>query len=132
MNTRRLIVLALVLGLLLPTAAGAVPLKDANFAEKLASFDPLTGPCALGGAYDPACDVNHDGAVNVLDVQLAAGHWNQSGTWTSDNDHNHLGQTWTGVDNSLVISGTFDAAPYVPGQAKGASLVLANTLPTQP
>ncbi|MCB0206724.1 MAG: hypothetical protein KDH89_18045, partial [Anaerolineae bacterium] len=58
--------------------------------------------------------------------------WNQIGTWTSDNDHNHLGQTWTGVNNSLVISGTFDAAPYTPGQPKGAPLVLANTLPTQP
>ena len=58
---------------------------------------PLFGPCAPGAAYDSACDANHDGAVNVLDVQLTAGHWNQTGTWLSDNSHNHLGQTWTGT-----------------------------------
>ncbi len=45
---------------------------------------PLSGPCAPGAAYDPTCDVNHDGAVNVLDVQLTAGHWNQTGTYSVD------------------------------------------------
>ena len=35
---------------------------------------PQAGPCVPGAAYDSACDVNHDGAVNVLDVQLTAGH----------------------------------------------------------
>jgi hypothetical protein len=44
---------------------------------------PLVGPCAAGAAYDPACDVNHDGAVNVLDIQLTAGHWGQTGTYTA-------------------------------------------------
>ena len=42
---------------------------------------PLAGPCVAGAAYDPACDVNHDGVVNVLDIQLTAGHWNQTGTY---------------------------------------------------
>jgi hypothetical protein len=27
-------------------------------------------------------------------------------------DHRHLGQTWTGSNNPLVIKGTFDSAPY--------------------
>ena len=58
---------------------------------------PLFGPCAPGAAYDSACDANHDGTVNVLDVQLTAGHWNQTGTWLSDNSHDHLGQTWTAL-----------------------------------
>ena len=31
-----------------------------------------------------ACDVDHAVAVDVLDIQLAAGHWNQSGTYTGD------------------------------------------------
>ena len=64
---------------------------------------PDAGPCVAGAAYDPACDVNHDGVVNVLDVQLTAGHFNQVGTFTSDNDHNHLGQTWTGAATTRSI-----------------------------
>jgi hypothetical protein len=81
---------------------------------------PLSGPCAPGAAYDSACDANQDGAVNVLDVQLTAGHWNQTGTFTSDNNHNHLGQTWTGSNNPLKIQGAFGAPDY-------AALVLNNT-----
>ena len=81
---------------------------------------PLSGPCAPGAAYDSACDVNHDGAVNVLDVQLTAGHWNQTGTWLSDNSHDHMGQTWTGTDNPLKIQGSYGAPDYAP-------LVLNNT-----
>jgi len=79
-----------------------------------AGATPLAGPCAPGTAYDPACDVNHDGVVNVLDVQLTAGHWNQTGTFTSDNNHNHLGQTWTGSNNPMKIQGAFGAPDYTP------------------
>lgn len=70
---------------------------------------PLAGPCAAGASYDPACDVNHDGVIDVLDIQLAAGRWNQSGVWTSDNDHDHLGQTWTGSGeaSAMVLEGSF-------------------------
>jgi hypothetical protein len=75
---------------------------------------PLASPCAAGAAYNPACDVNQDGAVNVLDVQLTAGHWNQTGTFTSDNSHNHLGQTWTGTNNPLTITGAYGAPLYAP------------------
>ena len=31
---------------------------------------PLVGPCAAGAAYDPACDVDHDGDVDIYDIQL--------------------------------------------------------------
>jgi hypothetical protein len=41
--------------------------------------------------YDPACDVDHDGDVDIFDIQLTAGHWNRSGAWTSDNGHTPLG-----------------------------------------
>ncbi len=34
---------------------------------------PASTPCAPGASYDPACDVDHDGDVDVLDIQLAAG-----------------------------------------------------------
>ncbi len=99
MNTRRLIALALILGLLAPTTAAAAP---------------LAGPCIPGVAYDPACDANQDGTVNVLDIQLAAGHWNQSGSWVSDNNHDHLGQGWYGDGNALVIQGSFAVYPDAP------------------
>ena len=42
---------------------------------------PLVGPCASGGVYDPACDVDHDGDVDIYDIQLTAGHWGQTGTY---------------------------------------------------
>lgn len=41
------------------------------------------GGCVPGETYDPACDVDHDGDVDIFDIQLAAGHWNQGGTYTS-------------------------------------------------
>ncbi len=99
MNTHRLLVLALVLGLLLPTAAAAAP---------------LAGPCVPGATYDSACDTNQDGHITITDIQLAAGHWNQNGTFVSDNNHTHLGQTWTGSNNPLKIQGAFAAPDYAP------------------
>ena len=75
---------------------------------------PQASPCAPGAAYDPACDANQDGVVNILDVQLTAGHWNQSGTWLSDNGHNHLGQTWTGTNTPLNLTGSYGAPNYAP------------------
>lgn len=99
-STRGLIALALLLSVLLPVATTAAP-----------TASPLAGPCAPGASYDQACDVDHDGDVDVIDIQLSAGHWNQSGTFNpSDNNHDHLGQTWTGNDNPLTIQGSFATA----------------------
>lgn len=83
---------------------------------------PQTGPCAPGASYDSACDVDHDGDVDIVDIQLAAGHWNRSGSWMSDNDHDHLGQTWIGSSSpdSLKLSGSYGDPNYAP-------LVLSNT-----
>ena len=72
MNLRRLLALAAALALLLPAVATAAPPPSL-----------LAGPCVVGGSYDPACDVDHNGVIDVLDIQLAAGHWNQSGAFTS-------------------------------------------------
>ncbi len=47
-----------------------------------AASTPLASPCMPGSAYDPACDVDHNGTINVTDIQLAAGHWGQTGTYT--------------------------------------------------
>lgn len=92
----------------------------ATFAATPAAASPLASPCVAGGGYNPACDVNQDGSVNILDVQLTAGHWNQTGTFTSDNNHNHLAQTWTGTNNPLTIQGSY-SSPY------WAPLILSNS-----
>lgn len=105
--------LMLVLLLLVPSAGST--------AAPVAS--PQLGPCAPGSTYDPACDVNHDNTVNILDVQLTAGHWGQSGPWVGDNDHDHLGQTWFGTNNPLYIAGSF-GNPYT------YALALSNTYST--
>ena len=81
---------------------------------------PPAGPCAAGLVYNPACDVDHDGDIDVFDIQLSAGRWGQSGVWTSDNTHDHLGQTWTGANNPLTIQGAFGATGWAP-------LVLSNS-----
>ncbi len=97
MNHKLIIVLSVALLL----AAALLPAAAAPFAT----------PCAPGAAYDPACDSNQNGVIDVLDIQLTAGHWNQSGTFVSDNNHNHLGQTWTGTNNPLTIQGSFGSPP---------------------
>ena len=123
MKARILIVLALMLGALFPVAVSATPSKVANFslldgsqAEKLTTLPTFSGPCAPGAIYESACDVDHDGDVDIFDIQLSAGRWGQTGTWMSDNDHNHLGQTWTGANNPLVLDGIFNSWPdaYAP------------------
>lgn len=106
--TKRLLPVVVSLGLLL--SIGPAFAQDA----------PAAGPCMAAAVYDPACDVDHDGDVDVLDVQLTAGHWGQTGVWTGDNAHDHLGQTWTGNNNPLAIQGSFGATGWAP-------LVLSNS-----
>ncbi|MEA3336682.1 MAG: hypothetical protein U9R25_12280 [Chloroflexota bacterium] len=102
MKTFRLVPLAIVFFLLttLAVTAGAPETATLN-----------SGGCIVGGGYDPACDVDHDGDIDIDDIQLTAGHWSETGTFTSDNDHDHLNQVWEGVNNSLVINGTFGSFP---------------------
>ncbi|MEA3334597.1 MAG: hypothetical protein U9R25_01715 [Chloroflexota bacterium] len=116
MKAFRLISLMIALALLttLAVAAGAPEPATLN-----------NGGCSTStGIYDPACDVDHDGDIDVHDIQLTAGHWSETGTFTSDNDHNHLGQTWVGIDNPLVISGAFSYPDYA------APLWLSNSVGT--
>ena len=91
----------MILCLLIPAAAAA-----ANDSPTLA------GPCAPGPVYDPACDVDHDGDVDILDIQLAAGHWNRSGTWTGGGDGWSLtGNAGTNAASNFL--GTVDNQPLV-------------------
>ncbi len=44
---------------------------------------PTATDCSLSpaGAYDPTCDVDHDGDIDIFDIQLVAGRWNQTGSY---------------------------------------------------
>ena len=69
-------------------------------------------PCAFGAAYDPACDVDQDGDIDVFDIQLTAGHWNQTGTWTGGGDGWLLtGNAGTNPTTNFI--GTTDGQPLV-------------------
>lgn len=74
MTTRLLVALCGVLVLILMTSGAAAP--------ALANRVHLVDGCAPGSGYDPACDLNFDGAIDILDMQLAAGHWGQGGVHT--------------------------------------------------
>ena len=56
------------------------------------------GPCVAGGSYDPACDVDRDGDVDIFDIQLTAGRWNTNGVWTADG--------WSLTGNAGTTPGT--------------------------
>ncbi len=65
--------IALVLLATVSVAAAATPLRSAALRDFVAS------PCMPGSTYDPACDVDHNGAIDVTDIQLTAGHWGTNG-----------------------------------------------------
>ena len=67
--------------------------------------------CSPGAVYDAACDVDHDGDVDVIDIQLAAGHWNQNGVWTAGDYWSLLGNAATNPAVNFI--GTTDGQPLV-------------------
>ena len=67
--------------------------------------------CSPGVVYDPACDVDHDGDVDVIDIQLAAGHWNQNGVWTAGDYWSLIGNAAT--NPAVNFLGTTDNQPLV-------------------
>ncbi len=92
---RFLLVATLIIGLALPATARS---------------SALAGPCVASGVYDAACDVNHDGVVDVVNIQLTAGHWSQSGLYTADG---WLLTGNAGTNPSTNFLGTTDAQPLV-------------------
>ena len=81
-------------------------------ARSPSALTPAAGPCAPGASYDPACNVDHDNDVDIFDIQLAAGHWNQSGTWTSDNNN---GLDVANAQSDGVVAALTDSLDGVPG-----------------
>jgi hypothetical protein len=78
MKGARLLILVPVLLALISLPAAAASLHSAPLRDFVA------GPCGPGASYDPACDVNRDGNMDLLDIQLTAGRWGQTGTWTPE------------------------------------------------
>ncbi len=72
--------------LLLAWAVGPVAGEEAPDAPDVAACQP-------GAGYASGCDVDQDGDVDIFDIQLTAGRWNTSGTYTTS--HTHWGETWT-------------------------------------
>lgn len=63
-----------------------------------AAAAPLAGPCVAGQGYDPGCDADHDGDVDILDIQLTAGHWGTSGAYVDTN--------WSLTGNAGTVAGS--------------------------
>ena len=70
---------------------------------------PLSDPCPPGTAFHPACDVDDNGVIDIDDIMRTASRWLTSGPAVSDNNHTHLGQTWTDNPNPLKLTGAFSA-----------------------
>lgn len=104
MTVRKLTVLALVCLLMLglPLAVAA----EADFSAAAA-----LQPCIAGPVYDPACDVDHDGDVDIFDIQLTAGHWNRNGAWTGGDFWSLTGNA--GANPAVNFVGTSDSQPLV-------------------
>ncbi len=86
-------------------------------------------------AHAQVLDVNGDQTVGPEEAIAVAEHW--KGPAGAANAHDHLGQTWKGNRNPLVIRGNFpDRQPFIPIKSKGiggfetipqAPLILDNT-----
>lgn len=59
---------------------------------------PLSNPCTPGQGYNPACDADHDGDIDVFDIQLTAGRWGTDGTYVDT--------SWSLTGNAGTTPGT--------------------------
>lgn len=84
MEATRLVVLVLVLTLLI-TLGGAAGAQEPQMLGSVG--------CVAGDSYDPDCDVDHSGRIDVVDIQLVAQHWHRTGTWTGEAWVPKTGQT---------------------------------------
>ncbi len=99
---RLVFVMVLCVALAAPLTAAASPDLEGSAALQ---------PCIAGAVYDPACDVDHDGDVDIFDIQLTAGHWNRNGAWTGGDYWALLGNA--GTNPAVNFVGTSDNQPLV-------------------
>ncbi|MSP11809.1 MAG: tail fiber domain-containing protein [Chloroflexi bacterium] len=77
----------------------------------------ISAGCPSGSGYDSGCDVDHDGAITVVDLQRVAARYTATGAFTSD------GWLLTGNSGTIPTTnflGTSDAQPLIiqPGSGK--------------
>ncbi|MEA3334576.1 MAG: hypothetical protein U9R25_01610 [Chloroflexota bacterium] len=101
MRTRKYVVLVFCLMLVFVATANAGGAGD----------EIELGPgCSTGSSYDPACDVNRDGVIDVVDITLTASHWGHQGLWTADY-WSLYGNAGTSLGSNFL--GTTDDRPIV-------------------
>lgn len=88
---------------------------------------PAAADCSLSpaGVYDPTCDVDHDGDIDIVDIQLVADRWNQTGSYV-DAFWSLAGNA--GTDPSTNYLGTTDGQPLVV-QPAGGNVGVGTTAP---
>ncbi len=89
-HSSRLVVLLAVISLLL------VLIGPASAQETPGA--PAVAVCLPGSGYTSGCDVDQDGDIDIFDIQLAAGHWGQTGPWSSG--------SWDLTGNAGTMPGT--------------------------
>lgn len=93
----------------------------------LAALPVAAAPCAFGASYDPTCDVDQDGDIDIYDIQLTASKWSQTGTWTGGGDGWLLTGN-AGTDPTVNYLGTTDGQPLVI-QPAGGNVGVGTTAP---
>ncbi len=127
MKGARFLILVPVLLALATVPTAAAPLHSAPLRDSVAD------PCPPGSGFHPACDVDDNGVINIDDIMRTASRWLTSGPADSDNNHTHLGQTWTGNSDPLKLTGAFNAPDYAPlvlSNSSGAGLRVAGASAT--
>ena len=112
------------------SVAPAFRLPDGCTQDQVAKFSTSTG------LWECAADIDTDTTYTAGDGLTLNGtefsvQFSGSGSSTAAarSDHDHLGQTWTGTDNPLILEGSYSFDPFATGEQKGAPLVLTNTDP---
>jgi hypothetical protein len=110
MGTGRRTILGLVIFSLMAVTPLSTPLGSVASSRGAAS---ASGGCVPGAAYDPSCDVDRSGLIDVVDIMLVAGHWRDEGTWTSDSPQNVVLVAKSGGDYTSIqdaLDGITDAS----------------------
>lgn len=93
---------------------------------------PTAADCSLSqpGIYDPTCDVDHDGDIDIFDIQLTASHWGETGAWIGGGDGWLLTGN-AGTDPTINYVGTTDGQPLIL-QPAGGNVGIGTNAPQAP
>lgn len=81
-------------------------------------------------AFGQVLDVNGDGVVGPHEALAVSENW--KGSAPAQNAHNHLGQTWIGDRNPLIIFGSFPDRNIIIGPVKEGEKGVPTTGPRAP